>query len=137
MTNVVGVKFKDAGKLYYFSPGQLHVETGDNVIVETARGLEFGKVTMGETKVKESELVAPLKSIIRIATEKDKKKHKENLAKKEEALRLCQEKVDAHKLDMKLIDVEYTFDNSKVVFYFTADGRVDFRELVKLSLIHI
>lgn len=131
MANVVGVKFKDAGKLYYFSPGNLHVEAGDNVIVETARGLEFGKVTMGETQVKESELVAPLKNIIRIATEKDKKKHKENLAKKEEALRLCQEKVDAHHLEMKLIDVEYTFDNSKVVFYFTADGRVDFRELVK------
>lgn len=131
MANVVGVKFKDAGKLYYFSPGKLHVEAGDNVIVETARGLEFGKVTMGETEVKESELVAPLKNIIRIATEKDKKKHAENLAKKEEALRLCQEKVDAHHLEMKLIDVEYTFDNSKVVFYFTADGRVDFRELVK------
>ncbi len=131
MTNVVGVKFKDAGKLYYFSPGKLHVKAGDNVIVETARGLEFGKVTMGVTQIKESELVAPLKNIIRIATEKDKKKHAENLAKKEEALRLCQEKVDAHKLEMKLIDVEYTFDNSKIVFYFTADGRVDFRELVK------
>ena len=131
MINVVGVKFKDAGKLYYFSPGKLHVEAGDNVIVETARGLEFGKVTMGVTKVNESELVAPLKNIIRIATEKDRKKHEENLAKKEEAMRLCQEKVDAHKLDMKLIDVEYTFDNSKIVFYFTADGRVDFRELVK------
>ena len=131
MINVVGVKFKDAGKLYYFSPGKLHVEAGDNVIVETARGLEFGKVTMGVTKVNESELVAPLKNIIRIATEKDRKKHEENLAKKEEAMRLCQEKVDAHKLDMKLIDVEYTFYNSKIVFYFTADGRVDFRELVK------
>jgi len=131
MTTVVGIKFKDAGKLYYFSPGENKVEVGDNVIVETARGLEFGKVTMGETEVKESELVAPLKNIIRIANEKDKKKHAENLAKKEEAMRLCQEKVDAHNLEMKLIDVEYTFDNSKVVFYFTADGRVDFRELVK------
>lgn len=131
MANIVGVKFKDAGKLYYFSPGKLHVNVGDNVIVETARGLEFGKVTLGETVVKDSELVAPLKSIIRIANSKDKRKHQENLAKKEEALRLCQEKIDAHKLEMKLIDVEYTFDNSKVVFYFTADGRVDFRELVK------
>jgi len=131
MATIVGVKFKEAGKLYYFSPGKLHVDVGDNVIVETARGLEYGKVTLGETEVKESELVAPLKSIIRIANEKDKKKHKENLAKKEEAMRLCQEKVDAHNLEMKLIDVEYTFDNSKVVFYFTADGRVDFRELVK------
>lgn len=131
MTSVVGVKFKDAGKLYYFSPGDIHVEAGDNVIVETARGLEFGKVTMGITKVKDSEIVAPLKNIIRIATEKDHKRHEENLAKKEEALRLCQKKIDAHKLEMKLIDVEYTFDNSKVVFYFTADGRIDFRELVK------
>ena len=131
MTTVVGVKFKEAGKLYYFSPGDNNVEVGDNVIVETARGLEFGKITLGRTEVKESELVAPLKSIIRKANEKDKKKHAENLAKKEEAMRLCQEKVDAHKLEMKLIDVEYTFDNSKVVFYFTADGRVDFRELVK------
>ncbi|MGN0703305.1 MAG: stage 0 sporulation family protein [Lentihominibacter sp.] len=131
MTTVVGVKFKEAGKLYYFSPGENQVEVGDNVIVETARGLEFGKVTLGATEIKESELVAPLKSIIRKANEKDRKKHEENLAKKEEAMRLCQEKVDAHKLEMKLIDVEYTFDNSKVVFYFTADGRVDFRELVK------
>lgn len=131
MTTVVGVKFKEAGKLYYFSPGENQVEVGDNVIVETARGLEFGKVTLGVTEVKESDLVAPLKSIIRKANEKDRKKHEENLAKKEEAMRLCQEKVDAHKLEMKLIDVEYTFDNSKVVFYFTADGRVDFRELVK------
>lgn len=131
MVKIVGIKFKDAGKLYYFSPGGHKVEVGDNVIVETARGLEFGKVTLAETEVKESEIVAPLKSIIRIANEKDKKKHKENLAKKEEAMRLCQEKVDAHGLEMKLIDVEYTFDNSKVVFYFTADGRVDFRELVK------
>lgn len=131
MTSVVGVKFKDAGKLYYFSPGDIHVEVGDHVIVETARGLEFGKVTMGITKVKDSEIIAPLKSIIRIATEKDHKRHEDNLAKKEEALRLCQKKIDAHKLEMKLIDVEYTFDNSKVVFYFTADGRIDFRELVK------
>ncbi len=131
MVKIVGIKFKEAGKLYYFSPGGHKVEVGDNVIVETARGLEFGKVTLAETEVKESEIVAPLKSIIRIANEKDKKKHKENLEKKEEAMRLCQEKVDAHGLEMKLIDVEYTFDNSKVVFYFTADGRVDFRELVK------
>ena len=116
MTTVVGVKFKEAGKLYYFSPGDNNVEVGDNVIVETARGLEFGKITLGRTEVKESELVAPLKSIIRKANEKDKKKHAENLAKKEEAMRLCQEKVDAHKLEMKLIDVEYTFDNNKVIF---------------------
>ncbi len=131
MTKVVGIKFKEAGKLYYFSPGEFKVGVGDNVIVETARGLEFGTVTMGETEVKEQDLVAPLKNIIRIADEKDKKRHEDNLAKKSEALRLCQQKVDDHKLEMKLIDVEYTFDNSKVIFYFTADGRVDFRELVK------
>lgn len=131
MIKVVGVKFKEVGKLYYFSPGSLKVSKGDNVIVETARGLEFGTVTMEETEIKESEIVAPLKNIIRTATEKDRRKHKQNLGKKAEALRLCQEKIDAHKLEMKLIDVEYTFDNSKVVFYFTADGRVDFRELVK------
>lgn len=131
MTRVVGIKFKDAGKMYYFAPGDVKVSAGDNVIVETARGLEYGKVTQEETEVKDSEIVAPLKSIIRKATEKDHKKHQENLAKKEEALRLCQEKIDAHGLEMKLIDVEYTFDSSKVVFYFTADGRVDFRELVK------
>ena len=131
MTKVVGIKFKEAGKLYYFSPGEFKVGVGDNVIVETARGLEFGTFTMGETEVKEQDLVAPLKNIIRIADEKDKKRHEENLAKKSEALRLCQQKVDDHKLEMKLIDVEYTFDNSKVIFYFTADGRVDFRELVK------
>lgn len=131
MTSVVGIKFKDAGKMYFFSPGDLKTTLGDNVIVETARGLEFGTVCQAETEVKESELVAPLKNIVRIATEADYRKHEENLAKKEEALRICQEKIDAHELEMKLIDVEYTFDNSKVVFYFTADGRVDFRELVK------
>ena len=131
MVKVVGVKFKDAGKLYYFSPGEIEPEAGDNVIVETARGLEFGKVTQGVTEVSEDSLIAPLKDIVRLATPQDEEKHKENLAKKEDALRKCQEKIDAHNLEMKLIDVEYTFDNSKVVFYFTADGRVDFRELVK------
>ena len=131
MTDVVGVKFKDVGKMYYFSPGDNQVAMGDNVIVETARGLEFGTICRERTSVDESELVAPLKSIIRKATDADRKKHADNLAKKDNALRLCQEKIDAHGLEMKLIDVEYTFDNSKVVFYFTADGRVDFRELVK------
>ena len=131
MTDVVGVKFKDVGKMYYFSPGDNQVVMGDNVIVETARGLEFGTICRERTSVDESELVAPLKSIIRKATDADRKKHADNLAKKDNALRLCQEKIDAHGLEMKLIDVEYTFDNSKVVFYFTADGRVDFRELVK------
>lgn len=131
MAKVVGVKFKDAGKLYYFSPAKIDVKMGDNVIVETARGLEFGKIVMDVTEVKDSEIVSPLKNIIRIATEKDQKRHRDNLAKKDHAMKLCQEKIDAHHLEMKLIDVEYTFDNSKVVFYFTADGRIDFRELVK------
>ena len=131
MTDVVGVKFKEVGKMYYFAPGEYEVKNGDNVIVETARGLEFGTICRERTSVDESELVAPLKSIIRIATDEDRQKHEQNLAKKDEALRICQEKIEAHGLEMKLIDVEYTFDNSKVVFYFTADGRVDFRELVK------
>jgi len=131
MVKVVGVKFKTAGKVYYFDPDNLQVEIGTNVIVETARGMEFGTVNMTEKEVHPSEIVSPLKKIIRIADEKDYKKHKENVQKKERALKLCQEKVDKHKLEMKLIDVEYTFDNSKIIFYFTADGRVDFRELVK------
>lgn len=131
MAKVVGVKFKDAGKLYYFSPAKIDVKMGDNVIVETARGLEFGKIVMDVTEVKDSEIVSPLKNIIRIATEKDQKRHRDNLAKKDHAMKLCQEKIDAHHLEMKLIDVEYTFDNNKILFYFTADGRIDFRELVK------
>ena len=131
MVKVVGVKFKTAGKVYYFDPADLQVEIGTNVIVETARGMEFGTVNMTEKEVHPSEIVSPLKKIIRIAGEKDYKKHKENVQKKERALKLCQEKVAKHKLEMKLIDVEYTFDNSKIIFYFTADGRVDFRELVK------
>lgn len=131
MVKVVGVKFKNAGKVYYFDPGDLHTEVGTNVIVETARGTEFGTVNMEEKEVPESEVVSPLKKIIRIADEKDRKKHKNNMQKKERALRLCQEKINKHKLEMKLVDVEYTFDNSKIIFYFTADGRVDFRELVK------
>ena len=131
MVKVVGVKFKTAGKVYYFDPDDLQVEVGTNVIVETARGMEFGTVNMAEKEVHPSEIVSPLKKIIRIADEKDYKKHKENEEKKERAIKLCQEKVNKHKLEMKLIDVEYTFDNSKIIFYFTADGRVDFRELVK------
>ena len=131
MVKVAGVRFKTAGKVYYFDPDELDVKTGDSVIVETARGMEFGTVTMDVCDVDESEIVAPLKKIIRIANEKDHTQHIENVKKKERAMALCQEKIDKHGLVMKLIDVEYTFDNSKVVFYFTADGRVDFRELVK------
>ncbi len=131
MVKVAGVRFKTAGKIYYFDPDTFDVKNGDNVIVETARGMEYGTVTNDIQEVNENEIVAPLKKIIRIATPEDDKKHKENVKKKERALQLCQEKIDKHGLVMKLIDVEYTFDNSKIIFYFTADGRVDFRELVK------
>ena len=131
MAIVVGVRFKSAGKVYYFDPGQLEIKEGMNVIVETARGLEFGEVTAAPKEVSESEIVQPLKKIIRVANDKDYVQHEENVRKKEKALALCQEKIDKHGLEMKLIDVEYTFDNSKLIFYFTADGRVDFRELVK------
>ena len=131
MVKVAGVKFKTAGKIYYFDPEELEVQLGDSVIVETARGMEFGMVAMEITEVDESEVVTPLKRIIRIADEKDHLQHEENLKKKKRAMDLCQEMIDKHGLVMKLIDVEYTFDNSKIVFYFTADGRVDFRELVK------
>lgn len=131
MVVVAGVRFKTAGKVYYFDPDNLQIKAGDNVIVETARGLEFGTVTMDPEAVDEKDIVQPLKKIIRLADEKDMAKHEENMKRKEKALAICQEKVDKHGLEMKLIDVEYTFDNSKVIFYFTADGRVDFRELVK------
>ena len=131
MVKVTGVRFKSAGKVYFFDPGDLEVKINDNVIVETARGLEFGTITMDITEIKEDDVVQPLKKIVRMATEEDLRRHAENEKKKEKALALCQEKVDKHKLEMKLIDVEYTFDNNKIIFYFTADGRVDFRELVK------
>ena len=131
MVQVVGVKFKEAGKVYHFGPGNIQVQQGDHVIVETARGLEFGTVSSEIREISEEDLVSPLKDIIRKASESDEKKHRQNLEKRDDAMRLCQEKIDEHGLEMKLIDVEYTFDNNKVVFYFTADGRVDFRELVK------
>lgn len=131
MVKVAGVRFKKAGKIYYFDPDELQVEKGINVIVETARGMEYGMVTSGIKEVSESEIVPPLKKIVRIADDNDAAQHKENIRKKQRALELCQEKVSKHNLQMKLIDVEYTFDNSKIIFYFTADGRVDFRELVK------
>lgn len=131
MVKVTGVRFKTAGKVYYFDPDNFELKIGDNVIVETARGMEFGTVAMEPSEVCEKEIVAPLKKIVRIADGDDYKRHLENVKKKEKAMRLCQEKVDKHGLVMKLIDVEYTFDNSKIIFYFTADGRVDFRELVK------
>ncbi|MDD4582979.1 MAG: stage 0 sporulation family protein [Eubacteriales bacterium] len=131
MIKVAGVRFKKAGKVYYFDPGNFQIGRGTNVIVETARGLELGVLTDDIKEVEEKEVVAPLKKIIRVADKKDISQHLENLNKKQKSLNLCQEKIDKHKLNMKLIDVEHTFDNNKIIFYFTADGRVDFRELVK------
>lgn len=131
MVKVVGVRFKRAGKIYYFDPVDLKIELNENVIVETARGIEFGKVVVSNREVPEQEIVAPLKAVIRIASEEDKRHAEQNDMKEKEAFNACLQKINDHKLDMKLIDVEYTFDNNKVLFYFTADGRVDFRELVK------
>jgi len=131
MIKVIGVRFKKAGKIYYFSPSELNIKKGDYVIVETARGIEFGECVIGIKQIKEEDIVSQLKNVIRIADEKDINKHKDNKEKEKEALDICLQKIEEHKLDMKLIDVEYTFDNHKVIFYFTADGRVDFRELVK------
>jgi cell fate regulator YaaT (PSP1 superfamily) len=131
MAKIVGVCFKQAGKTYHFDPGVLELKCGDRVVVETARGLEFGFVRGCVREIPSAEVVAPLKRVLRMATEKDILRHDDNIKKKEKAMSQCQEKIRKHKLDMKLIDVEYTFDNTKIVFYFTADGRVDFRDLVK------
>lgn len=131
MTKVIGVRFRQAGKIYYFSPGKCQIKKGDRVIVETARGIEYGTVVLGAKDVKEEEISQPLKSVIRLATEEDKHTEEKNREKEKEAFRICQEKIRKHNLDMKLINAEYTFDGNKVLFYFTADGRVDFRELVK------
>ena len=131
MTKVIGVRFRTAGKIYFFSPGKLEVETGDKVIVETARGVEFGSVVTGPKEVEDDKITQPLKSVIRLATDEDKKKEEKNKEKEKEAFKICLEKIHKHGLEMKLIDAEYTFDNNKVLFYFTADGRIDFRELVK------
>ena len=131
MTRVIGVRFRPAGKIYYFAPGKFHIRQGDKVIVETARGIEFGTVVTGPKEVKDEEVMQPLKSVIRIATEEDKRAEKKNREKEKEAFEICLEKIRKHNLDMKLINAEYTFDNNKVLFYFTADGRIDFRELVK------
>ena len=131
MTKVIGVRFRQAGKIYFFSPGKLDIKTGDRVIVETARGVEFGKVVTGPKEVEDDKITQPLKSVIRIANEEDYKKEEKNREKEKEAFNICLEKIRKHGLEMKLIDAEYTFDNNKVLFYFTADGRIDFRELVK------
>ena len=131
MTKVIGVRFRTAGKIYFFAPGKLNIQTGDKVIVETARGVEFGTVVTGEKEVEDDKIMQPLKPVIRIATAEDKKKEAKNRDKEKEAFGICLEKIRKHGLEMKLIDAEYTFDNNKVLFYFTADGRIDFRELVK------
>ena len=131
MIKVIGVRFRNAGKIYYFSPGNMEIKTGDHVIVETARGIEYGYVVLGSRDVEESKVIQPLKSVIRMATKDDKNKEQLNRTKEKDAFKIFQEKIRKHKLDMKLIDAEYTFDNNKVLFYFTADGRIDFRELVK------
>lgn len=131
MTKVVGVRFNMAGKIYYFDPCGAEVERGQHVIVETARGMEYGFVVGPVKEVEDSEIVAPLKPIIRISTPEDDAHNAENLEKKKEAYAICKEKIKKHGLEMKLVDAEYTFDNNKLLFYFTADGRIDFRELVK------
>ncbi|MBQ3161552.1 MAG: stage 0 sporulation family protein [Oscillospiraceae bacterium] len=131
MIEIIGVRFKSAGKVYYFSPAGINAETGDKVIVETARGVECGEVVMANRQVEDDKITVPLKSIIRVATPQDLKIIEQNKAKEENAFKICQEKILAHKLDMKLVDVECTFDNNKLLFYFTAETRVDFRELVK------
>ena len=131
MQTIVGVRFKKAGKIYYFDPGTLGLQKDDPVIVETARGLEYGHVVIPERQMEDAEVVTPLKPVLRKATEKDTAKVAENEAKEAEALRVCAQKIETHKLDMNLVSVEYTFDVSKIIFYFTAEGRVDFRDLVK------
>ncbi|MDI6601363.1 MAG: stage 0 sporulation family protein [Thermoanaerobacteraceae bacterium] len=131
MVNVVGVRFKKAGKIYYFDPVDIDVVPGCNVIVETSRGVEFGEVVVGKKEIPEEEIITPLKPVLRLATEEDIAHQKENDTRAKEAMRVCLNKIEEHNMDMKLIDAEYTFDNSKIIFYFTADGRVDFRELVK------
>ena len=131
MKEIIGVRFRPNGKIYFFSPGDHDVECGQFVIVETARGVEFGKVVLGKRNIDDGKIVSTLKTIIRVATDEDKKKNEDNKEKSKKAFVICKEKIAKHKLDMKLIEAEYTFDNNKVLFYFTADGRIDFRELVK------
>lgn len=131
MAIVVGVRFKEVGKVYYFEPDTRDYEVGDKVIVETVRGVECGEIALAAKEVSDESIVKPLKKILRRATESDIERMLENRRKEEEALKICEEKVAKHQLDMKLVDVEYTLDGSKILFYFTADGRVDFRELVK------
>ena len=131
MTKVIGVRFRTAGKIYYFSPGKYEIKKGDHVIVETARGVEYGTVVAAPKEIEDDEVVKPLKTVLRTASTKDDQQEKTNRQKEKEAFKVCLEKIKKHELDMKLIDAEYTFDNNKILFYFTADGRIDFRELVK------
>ena len=131
MTKVIGVRFREAGKVYYFAPGELDIKRDQHVIVETARGLEYGTVVLGVSEVDDSKVVQPLKAVIRIATKQDDEKEANNRRKEQEALPICKEKIEKRNLPMKLINAEYTFDNSKILFYYFSDGRVDFRELVK------
>lgn len=131
MEKAIGVRFKCAGKVYYFSPNDLEIKKGDRVIVETARGIEYGSCVTSKVDLREDEIVSPLKNVLRVATEKDKEHHRDNLKRAQEAMIICDEKIEEHGIDMKLTSAEYTFDNNKLIFYFTADDRVDFRELVK------
>lgn len=131
MIKVIGVRFRNAGKIYYFDPAEQDIAAGDHVIVETARGIEYGHVVLGSREVEDSKVIQPLKSVIRMATPEDESIERTNKEKEKDAFRICLEKIKKHNLQMKLIDAEYTFDNNKVLFYFTADGRIDFRELVK------
>lgn len=131
MALVIGVRFRDNGKIYYFSCKELEVKVGDRVIVETARGVEYGKVVLGQREIEEAKIISSLKPVIRIATKEDDIIHENNIMKSKDAFKICTEKIKKHNLEMKLIDCEYTFDNNKVLFYFTADGRIDFRDLVK------
>ena len=132
MIDVIGVRFRRAGKIYYFSPNGFDIKLGDNVIVETARGVEYGNVVIAPRQIEEEEIVSPLKEVIRVATPEDDEIERKNREKEKDAFKICLEKIKKHGLEMKLIDSEYTFDNNKVLFYFTAEGRIDFRELVKL-----
>lgn len=131
MTKIIGVRFRAAGKIYFFDPKNFDINVGDHVIVETARGIEYGAVVIGPREVEDSKVVQPLKDVIRVSTSEDDEVEANNKVKEKEAFKICLEKINKHGLEMKLIDAEYTFDNNKVLFYFTADGRIDFRELVK------
>lgn len=131
MTKVIGVRFRTAGKIYFFDPLALDIKKGDNVIVETARGIEFGTVVSAPKEIEDEKVIQPLKPVLRVATQKDREQEASNKVKEKDAFKICLEKIKKHNLEMKLIDAEYTFDNNKVLFYFTADGRIDFRELVK------